>query len=74
MRQREGVCCSCESVHPVRIGREKSVDLYEGFGDFEDELGQYVMDTHDAFGQFCEGSGTMPQLLIRPRSKMDMAA
>lgn len=72
MRQQKGVCCECQGVNPVRIGREKGADLYEGFDDFEYELGQYVMDSHDAFGQFCEGSGTMPQVLVSPR--MGMAA
>ena len=62
---REGVCCSCQSIHPVRPSRvdPETSDLCEGFDELEDAE-RFVMDIHDVFGSHCDGSGTMPQALI----------
>lgn len=63
---REGVCCTCQSVHPVRSSSQTSDNLFgfdEGF-DLDGETGEWVMDTHDAFGSHCKGSGTMPQAVL----------
>lgn len=72
---REGVCCTCQSTHPVRHkGRGADDDLL-GFRDedFDGEAGEWVMDTHDAFGSHCDGSGTMPQALVKESSDRDEA-
>ena len=71
MSKREGVCCTCQSVHPVRPNRHTSDDPF-GFNeelDLDGEVGEWVMDTHDAFGSHCEGSGTMPQALVSEPSR-----
>lgn len=66
MSKREGICCECQSRHPVRPKRHRTDDLCDFDEDFgtDGTVGEWVMDTHDAFGSHCEGSGTMPQAVI----------
>lgn len=62
----EGVCCECQTTHPVhpaRSLREREMDLEED--DSDGEVGGYVMDIHDAWGSHCDGSGTMPQAVLK---------
>lgn len=64
---REGVCSTCQSVHPVRPKRTTSEESFFDFDedlDLDGEVGEWVMDTHDAFGAHCDGSGTMPQAIL----------
>lgn len=66
----EGVCCTCQSRHPVRHATKGHNGLLDGFDDVDDyegESGGYLMASHDAFGSFCEGSGTMPQAIVHPK-------
>lgn len=53
-----GICCECQLVHPVRHGTEKELGLPD------EEVFLWVMNPHDAYGSYCEGSGTNPQALL----------
>ena len=61
----EGVCCECQSVHPIRMKRrtadEHDLDADNDLG----PAGGYVMDIHDAWGSHCDGSGAMPQTVLK---------
>ena len=66
---RQGVCCTCQSVHPVRPGTEPGNDRSDD--DFDrHETDSWVMDTHYPFGGSvrCEGTGTSPQALLAKTS------
>lgn len=45
-----GICCECQSVHTVRCN-------HKGY--------RFLMDMHDAFGQHCNGSLTVPQVTFK---------
>ena len=68
---KEGVCCACQSVHPVVPRRTTVEDLDDDFLDFfqsvwEEDCFDYVMCSHDVpdTNYHCDGSGTEPQALV----------
>lgn len=64
--QRFGVCCECQSVHPVRSARRSGFCDDEVYDCTDSEEFEYVMDAHQPFGErWCDGEGTNPQALIR---------
>jgi hypothetical protein len=71
MSQREGICSQCQLRHPVHP-RPRLADDFSSFDedppDTEGTVGDWVMYTHDAYGSYCEGSGTMPQVLVSESS------
>jgi hypothetical protein len=59
-----GVCCTCQTTHPVVAYRPPTYDDGFEYDDlFASPSERYAMAEHDAFGKYCEGSGTMPQAL-----------
>jgi len=73
MAEIKGVCCTCQSSHPVRSSGGHQVSGLDFFPfEYEDpagEAGGYLMVDHDApWGAFCSGSGTMPQAIVRPKA------
>lgn len=61
-KQRYGVCCSCQSAHPVRrLGgvKEECVPADE-----RNVTAWFVMEIHDCAGTHCNGSETEPQVLV----------
>lgn len=69
MSQKLGVCCECQSSHPVRPARGRSrSEFEEGLDDTDDQFGEegeYVMADHYPFGErACSGSGTTPQAVF----------
>lgn len=73
---REGVCCECLSVHPVRSApknplEDLALEFFPSLAEAYEEEGNWVMDTHDAFGSHCDGSGTMPQAVLAARDLED---
>lgn len=50
-----GVCCECQS----------------GGKPLRYERGRALIDSHDAFGSFCEGSGTAPQATYQDAAGSD---
>jgi hypothetical protein len=64
----QGVCCECQSVHPVRPARRRD-DLDLDIDEDNDlgPVGDYVMDIHDFYGSHCDGSGEMPQALVKEK-------
>lgn len=64
-----GVCCSCQSVAPVRVCPQsadyRELDDHELIQLLRDDVDMFVMADHDAFGKLCDGSGTVPQAVVR---------
>jgi hypothetical protein len=68
----QGVCCYCQTVHPVQPNTSPSLIEFDSDALDHDECDDWVMQTHHAFGPLCEGGGTTPQALVpplRPNSK-----
>ncbi len=68
---KEGVCCDCQQVHPVRFNNAiREEDRSEIFGAFMcGEAGEYVMEAHmmrlgATSGPWCTGVDTIPQALV----------
>lgn len=61
-----GVCCTCQETHKVRPSTKEFTDFDDDGHDF-DEHEFFVMDDHDPSfgGGRCEGTGTMPQAIVR---------
>ena len=57
-----GVCCSCQSLHPVR--------RRHGRMEYAEPEFYYVMDDHFFPGtnEQCEGVGTIPQAIVKDDS------
>lgn len=71
---KEGVCCDCQSIHPVRLNTSITEgDRSEIFGAFGcGEAGEYIMERHMMFktsGPWCTGEGTIPQALVPDEPK-----
>jgi hypothetical protein len=67
---REGVCFSCQSIRPIVPKSFSPEDDDLSFLPPEEgEAAEWVMATHDAFGRHCEGSGTMPQAVLRKEKR-----
>jgi len=62
----QGVCCTCQSIHPLRPSKTSREDVGHPMTDrdLDGEIVDWVMDTHDAWGEPCEGSGTQPQAVV----------
>lgn len=72
----QGICTVCQSPVAIRsspvplqelMQQSHSDDLFA-----DDEIRRtygdsinYLCDTHDAFGQHCEGSGLIPQVVLK---------
>ena len=68
-KTRDGVCCECQSVHPLRTVSDKELDDSGFARDYDDDsIGKWVLADHDAYGSHCDGSGTMPQTLVAEKS------
>ena len=74
-RGKRGICCSCQSTHPVRLMELPSklammakVDMEEIDYNYQfGEAGEHVMLPHRIFGDTgpeCEGAGQIPQTLV----------
>ncbi len=67
-----GVCPVCQDVVPCRsangqVFREMEVLGWE-FEDVQREFGEsvyWLLDTHESYGAPCEGSGQVPEALIK---------
>lgn len=67
MKERSGVCCFCQSAHPVRPSRLTLDELEELEDQGHGEETDWVMDKHMIFGDsgpWCEGEGSMPQAVV----------
>ncbi len=70
----KGVCCSCQNTVDIRRSMIPRLQMQaEGWDDCELELYfneaiAFVCCPHNAFGQYCEGSGDCPQVVIEPCS------
>lgn len=63
-----GICCTCQSAHPVYTNPHPEEDDPEAFGALmmgNDQAQLYLMAKHKAFGAWCEGEGTMPQAVVK---------
>lgn len=59
-----GVCCSCQSAHPVFSNPDPDPDSPQNV----DEAALYCMASHRTDGDtgpWCAGRGTVPQALVR---------
>lgn len=65
-KKKEGVCCECQKVNPLRPSNANPDGEDNPFTRIpdDDEVESWVMDTHEAFGSHCNGSGTMPQAVL----------
>lgn len=61
---KKGVCCTCQGTHPVHVRPEETPHDDFDFVNDEREEAEWVLNAHDAFGRYCEGSGTAPQALL----------
>ena len=59
----KGICCTCQSPHPVRNAPPDDLDD-ESDDPKVDPAADQLMIAHDMWGQRCEGSGTTPQALV----------
>ncbi|MBI4438257.1 hypothetical protein HY631_04900 [Candidatus Uhrbacteria bacterium] len=62
----EGICCECQNTHPVHYGHTDTEDDLDSL--MADEVFDWVMDSHDAYGSHCSGSCTTPQALIKEKA------
>ena len=65
-----GVCCSCQSAHPVSSNPRPEDVSDPGMPDgiARDEAANYLMAKHRQFGDtgvWCEGEGTVPQAIVQ---------
>jgi hypothetical protein len=52
-----GICCQCQTAQPIKQVQE--------LDDFGEEGYTFVMMPHEAWGQECEGEGTVPQAILQ---------
>lgn len=67
----QGICTVCQSpqnVHQSQVPMQQMVELGEEEEDMLFLFGDpilYLVDSHDCCGEHCEGSGLVPQTILR---------
>ena len=55
----KGVCCECQCSHDVVTS-----GIFPGDPEDNPRAHDFLMESHDAWGLYCEGSGTVPQAVF----------
>lgn len=73
----QGICCGCQSPQDIQLSNLPANQMADLGWDAEDmdrcfgDDHRYVVMEHDFHGQRCDGSGLVPQAIIRPTLQTD---
>lgn len=59
-----GICSVCQSEQSLRLSK-KDENEYDDFDDSWESDYLQVVDTHDFYGEQCDGSGQVPEIVLK---------